>query len=88
MAEIVPIIGLAWFACLLVQAWKDLLWRTKHLKSMKPFSCQMCMGFWLGCLYFIHKPILEMIIFASILSLVTVLIYHITSIVGRKNTSV
>lgn len=88
MGQIIQILSIAWLACLFVRIWKNLFWKTKHLKTLKPFSCQMCMGFWIGCIYYFRLPILEMIIFASLTSLIATLLHHITSIIGQKNTSI
>lgn len=88
MNLIVQILAISWFACLFVQAWKHALWRTKHLKSLKPFACNECMGFWIGAIFFCKYPIIDLFILSSMSSLCAVLLYHIAGIMGSKNSSI
>ena len=85
MNLILQFIGIGWFACLFVQLWEDITWKTKYLRTLKPFSCQMCMGFWMGCVFFFRFPVLEIIIFASMSSFSAVILYHLSAIIAKKN---
>ena len=67
-SNIINIIALGWLANLFVSFWISLMAKTKTWVSMKPFSCQECMGFWIGLIFalYYHENI---IIFAPMVSL-------------------
>jgi hypothetical protein len=47
---ITQIIAIGWLACIIVDMYVDICWQ-KKVKLRKPFSCQKCMGFWLGFIF-------------------------------------
>jgi len=53
---ITQIIALGWLACIAVDMYVDICWQ-KKVKMHKPFSCQKCMGFWLGLIFCATKII-------------------------------
>lgn len=73
---LLEILALSWFANLLVSFYIDLCIKAR-VNIRKPFGCEKCMGFWIGCLYFINKPFIDIFIFASITSLTCCLLLGI-----------
>lgn len=63
MTILLIIIGISWMANLFVQK--------IGYKYMKPFSCELCMAFWIGLFYF-HS--VEGVFFAFTSSVIAVLI--------------
>ncbi len=80
----IELIGLAWFTNLFVKFWIDRLRKYPNIQTLKPMSCQMCMGFWIGLAYFFlkHETIKEMFIFACITSFISV---ALNSIINKIN---
>lgn len=79
MAEI---IALGWAANLFVSAFINLMANTTKWITAKPFSCQMCMGFWIGLVYGYYKSE-DMFIFALLSSLSAALIYTLIERINR-----
>ena len=48
MDKIIIIIALGWIANLFVHFWIDIMSETKSWITAKPWSCESCMGFWIG----------------------------------------
>ncbi|OHB92409.1 MAG: hypothetical protein A2Z57_12065 [Planctomycetes bacterium RIFCSPHIGHO2_12_39_6] len=88
MEKVITILALGWLACLFVQIWTSSLWKTKYLKTLKPFSCQPCMGFWIGVLFFIKYPLPEIFIHSSMTSLAAFMLYNISNIIAKHNTGI
>jgi len=65
------IIAMGWLSNLFVSLWINAMSKTRVWLTLKPFSCQECMGFWIGLIYaiYFHENI---IIFACLSSLVAV----------------
>lgn len=70
MEILIQIIGLSWLSNLLVAFYVNRA-TEKKLPYRKPFSCEKCLGFWVGLIYFSIKmqPIETIIIFAAFTSL-------------------
>lgn len=66
------IISIGWLANLFVSFWITIMAKTKNWVSMKPFSCQQCIGFWIGLTFAIYYKE-NIIIFAGLSSLSAVL---------------
>lgn len=64
------IIALGWAACLFVDWYNWLAWKNKR-PGVKPFDCQMCMGFWIG--FFVFA--IQFILMSSIANFASVFIY-------------
>lgn len=75
------ILALGWISNLFVHAWINLMSKTKTWITAKPFSCQECMGAWIGLAYAIYYKE-NIIIFAGLSSLSAVLI---STILDRLN---
>ena len=75
------IISLGWIANLFVHFYIHLTRKTNSWVTLKPFSCQECMGFWIGLTYGILKHE-NLLIFAGLSSLSAVLI---SLIINRFN---
>lgn len=88
MNPAITILGIGWLACLFVQVWMDFLYKTKYLKTLKPFACQMCMGFWLGLIAFWQYPLLELLTLCSMSSLSAVILYHLSNIIAQQNKGI
>lgn len=88
MNPAVTILGIGWFACLFVHLWGDTFQKTKYLKTLKPFACQMCMGFWLGLIYYWQHPVAELFILSSMSSLGAVMLYHLSNIIAQQNRGI
>lgn len=74
------VIALAWFTNLVVAFYVDLCIKAK-VRVRKPFGCEKCLGFWMGLIYFLTTLDLsiKVLIFASITSLVSVILSGIVN---------
>lgn len=82
MDKVIIIISLSWLANLFVHFWISLMKQTERWITAKPFSCQECMGFWIGLIYAIAMKE-NIIIFAPLVSLSAVLLSTIIDKINR-----
>lgn len=79
MAEIIAI---GWAANLFVTMYIDLMSKTEKWVTAKPFSCQECMGFWIGLGYALYHNE-NLLIFTGLSSLAAVSIKAILDRIYR-----
>lgn len=83
MAEVIIIISLGWLANLFVQLWITLMRKTDRWITAKPFSCEECMGAWVGISYAIYANE-NLLIFGALSSLSAALLL---GIINKLNAS-
>lgn len=82
-SSVIEIISLSWLSNLIVAFYVNRA-TEKKLPYRKPFSCEKCLGFWTGIIYFSiqMQPIEQIIIFASFTSLSAV---TLRGVINRLN---
>ena len=79
--QLIEVTAVGWLACLWVDFYTALCFRAQ-VKARKPFSCQKCMGFWMGLGFILGKQFLthdysamEVFIFSLLTSLAATIEY-------------
>jgi len=86
MDKIILILSLACLAYIFVEHFiKPLKFLFKIKRRIKPFDCELCMGFWIGFIYFIIRDNGEFIYLAPLIAITTVWITNYTNAFARTS---